>query len=327
MNPDAAINYLDFITARHSIWAARQEGLPGPWTEDPVLASRKFTNVFRVLDPGTQFVLTDILDDSPDLHTALARVYIYRWTNHLPAWKRVHEELGHRVGLEDIDGGERSRLADLLVSFEDRKIQVFSPAYMTNPMPNGQKGNKSRGAVQLAFKAVHPNSPDNIWDSFRAAQGTRERVDSLVQTQRVGTFMALQIITDLAYHYGWDQNDYVASGPGSRLGAAYLVLGEDIGMRKGMQPDVGPMREQERLFQEAVEWCRATVESTPGTPRLQLEDGSLMPPSLMDLQNTLCEFSKYVRYQQKGKHPEPYRPTHPGQQPTPVFPTPVTSPE
>ena len=48
--------YQHMVRERHQIWLARQHGASYPWTEDPVLANRKFTNMFRVLDPGSQFV-------------------------------------------------------------------------------------------------------------------------------------------------------------------------------------------------------------------------------------------------------------------------------
>ena len=63
MDVDMWLVYRAFVIERHKIWERRQAGEPGPWTRDPILASRKFTNVFRVLDPGTQFVLTDLFPD------------------------------------------------------------------------------------------------------------------------------------------------------------------------------------------------------------------------------------------------------------------------
>ena len=40
----------------------------------------------------------------------------------------------------------------------------------------------------------------------------------------------------------------------------------------------------------------------------------------MDVQNTLCEFSKYVRFQSKPIPTKQYVPAHPGPQPPPVLP-------
>ena len=56
--------YQHMVRERHQIWLARQNGATYPWTSDPVLANRKFTNMFRVLDPGSQFVF-DLEEDNP----------------------------------------------------------------------------------------------------------------------------------------------------------------------------------------------------------------------------------------------------------------------
>jgi hypothetical protein len=45
--------FFDFINERHRIWCLRNNGLPRPWTDDPVLLDWSFTNVFRELDTGT----------------------------------------------------------------------------------------------------------------------------------------------------------------------------------------------------------------------------------------------------------------------------------
>jgi len=41
----------------------------------------------------------------------------------------------------------------------------------------------------------------------------------------------------------------------------------------------------------------------------------------MNTQNTLCEFSKYVRETVSPRKVTPYKPAHPGRQPEPVLPT------
>ena len=63
VDPDMALDYLEFVEERHRIWEKRRSGEPQPWTEDHVLQDRKFTNVFRVLDYGSQFLLTNLLSD------------------------------------------------------------------------------------------------------------------------------------------------------------------------------------------------------------------------------------------------------------------------
>ena len=63
-----------------------------------------------------------------------------------------------------------------------------------------------------------------------------------------------------------------------------------------------------------------TVRASDECPVLEPHDGVLRKPSLMDVQNCLCEFSKYVRFLEKPKPANPYVPAHPGPQPAPLLP-------
>jgi 5-hmdU DNA kinase-like protein len=47
-------SYWRFAVERQRIWQARVNRLPAPWTQDQILASYKFTNVFRVQDRVSQ---------------------------------------------------------------------------------------------------------------------------------------------------------------------------------------------------------------------------------------------------------------------------------
>lgn len=45
--------FLSFIEARAEVWRVKNEGGPGPWTQDPWLQRGHFCNVWRELDRGT----------------------------------------------------------------------------------------------------------------------------------------------------------------------------------------------------------------------------------------------------------------------------------
>src|SRR5688500_16272197 len=80
-------DFLRFVVERHHIWEQRQAGAPQPWTKDEVLATRKFTNVFRVLDPGTQFLFTDLFDPWLEPRDQLMRLFLYRHTGRVETWE------------------------------------------------------------------------------------------------------------------------------------------------------------------------------------------------------------------------------------------------
>ena len=132
MDVDMWLVYRAFIIERHKIWERRQAGEPGPWSLDPILAGHKFTNVFRVLDPGSQFVLTDLFPDvsGPD---ALLRVVLYRHTNHPNVWRNLADYWG---GYPVLSAGQpqlRAELSSVLNAMKNSGQLVFNPAYLIYP--------------------------------------------------------------------------------------------------------------------------------------------------------------------------------------------------
>ena len=283
-DPDAAIDYLHWVRERHNIWGARQDGaLQKWWTDDPILSSVKFTNVYRVLDPGSQFVLTD-LDCASELDT-LARLVLYRYTNLPATWEYVKEHGGTRRYPLAADMGP-----DLVELINTKPGKKFSGAYMIIPQP-GYAGDK----VQMCVELVARLRDNGSLDRFLEAESQEARHAALKDNYGVGNFLAMQILTDWGYtrHCPADrEGDFVVFGPGSKRGAAHLGVS---------------------TIHEAMELLHAQ----PDCPVL---DGR--KPSLMDCQNTLCEYSKYYRFLYQGKRSagRPYSPAHPGTQPIPVLP-------
>lgn len=275
--------YLAFVEERHRVWELRQLGAPQPWTTDPTLATRKFTNVFRVLDPGSQFVF-ELAGPDDDPADVLARLFLYRYTNEPATWRHVRDADGFYPTLDDLEDGWVLREWQAL---RDAGTRVFSGAYVILPQPN-RPGDKLVQAVELAVRWVTQHGED-----FLAASSQVARYDILRREYGVGPFMAMQILTDWGYtpQCGEDrEDDFVVAGPGAIKGAKAL------GMTRPL---------------EAIHRCHALIQLGDDVPTLA---GRI--PSLMDVQNTLCEFSKYVR----GPVARSYRPAHPGAQPDPILP-------
>lgn len=286
LNPDAAMDFTEFVAERHRIWELRQAGAPQPWTTHTALGSYKFTNVYRVLDPGSQFVLTDLAEPDAAPVDVLARLFLYRYTNWPATWHWMRDKLGRYPLARDLD--------ETLVSIINGKPgQVFSGAYMIIPQP-GFVGDKVQMAVELAQRALETG----VLEEFLAADTQADRLAPLRSLYGVGDFLAMQILTDWGYtpHCGADREDeFAVFGPGSKRGARALGVGS---------------------IEEALDLLHAQ----PDCPRLALPHGRVRLPSLMDVQNCLCEFSKLVRYNGKPPSRRVYPPAHPGPQAPPVLP-------
>jgi hypothetical protein len=287
--------YFDFVVKRHAIWEKRQRGEPSPWTADPFLW-RKYTNVFRVLDPGSQYVV-EMMQDAPTPADALARAFLYRYTNKPETWDYLKERLGRWPLASDID----AELYAMMSSYRDAGNTLFSGAYIIMPAPN-TTGDKAMHAVALAKRLMHPESPQNVVEQVVGATTQRAAFDALTAHLGVGDFMAMQVLTDWGYYWsGWDENTFVVAGPGSKRGIAHISKDKPEDFIREIQQ----------------EWYLRI-----DCPSIPLPGGLERAPSLMDIQNTFCEFSKYMRYLSEPKKPSvPYKPAHPGPQPEPNLPT------
>lgn len=281
VDPDRAMEYLDFVVERHRLYERRQAGLPqAEWTDDPVLKTKKFTQVFRWLDPGSQFVLTDLLTGDPI--TDLYRCTFYRYTNWPDTWTHLREALGDYPRPQD----NQQEILNIMRRRRDTGGQVFSGAYMIIPQP-GMKGDKLLQVVALT------NQVTASAEEFLEARTPNRRHAVLRSHFGVGNFLAMQILTDFMYQHGTaaTEDQFVVEGPGSYRGAQHLAPRQNT--------------------VEVIRWAHATLHGMSACPSLNGRK-----PSLMDVQNTLCEFSKYV----KGPRVNLYRPAHPGSMPAPVLP-------
>lgn len=284
---DHATLYMDFVAERHKIWAKRQKGSPQPWTDNRVLANRKFTNVFRVLDPGSQFVFQL---DHEDPVEALARIFLYRHTNLPSAWEAYREITGSFPELGDLDN-----LLEFWEEYRAAGNKLFSGAYMVYPQSSEPGTDKAKSVVELTKRLF---LKEGLGVDFLTAEGQAERFFTLRRNKGVADFMSMQILTDYGYtRHGSDvEDEFVVCGPGAKRGAAHIAPG--------------------RKPNEAIEWAIVAVHQMRDCPELP----NARKPSKMDIQNTFCEFSKYVRHLDSRHRGSLYRPAHPGVQLPPKLP-------
>lgn len=277
--------YRGMVTERHRIWLARQDNEPQPWTEDPVLANRKFTNMFRVLDPGSQFVF-DLADEDPV--TVIARLVFYRITNLPSTWYALRTAYGRFPTAPDFIH-QSAVLYQMLDAYRAAGNRIFSGAYIIVPEP-GTKNDKAGGALRLTRTFVTEKA-----EAFISAQSQDERFAVLRSTPGLGKFLSMQILTDWGYLQP-EQPDlsFVIAGPGAIRGAALLNSSQ---------------KPEDMIYDLAFDWME--------DPFVTLGGRALTP---MDVQNTLCEFSKYAREIVTPRKKTTYRPSHPGAQPAPVLP-------
>lgn len=292
VDPDAALEYISFATERHRIWERRVAGEPAPWTEDEILRTHKFTNAFRFLDYGSQFVINELMEPDLPWEEYLFRCFLYRHTGSVPAWEYLQLMLGEYPTIENA--------GDVLEAWREYRGEgvpknrtptrknpqggtwlayprtVFTGAYLVFPQSSERGTDKLESIMALALRLFDGGE---ILYHWRKAKTQQQRFNALRCNKGVADFMSMQILTDFGYSTEFREDDFVVPGPGAIKGAAALGL---------------PAK-------DAIEWSRTVVTEPHAYGR---------PLSRMDHQNLLCEFSKYVRFSRTKTPGKAYTGTH-----------------
>lgn len=276
-----------FARARHRIW----EGKP---TKSRILTTRKFTNVFRVLDRGSQYLLelmNAFKDEEGAIRDPLSQValsYFYRQVNRPDSMEDIIEKNGGFVpsAAEILDP---TWYDDVVRPVADARPGKFlSGAYMILISPGDKRPTVDK--MQDMFTRPHTVG---LLNHVAEMDDLRTRVHLLDEIAGIGEFMAMQIATDLGYCEGErdQENEFVVAGPGSKMGVGFL-LGKPYATGK-----------------EALD----VISTFPRDELPALPGSNGRPASWMDVQNVFCEFSKYVRMVNRGDKgaPKPYTPGPP----------------
>ena len=285
--PEQIDIFWQFIYKRQMIWEKRvKEGLSPPWTDDPILQKARFTNVYRELDPGTQYLREHILEaEAPD-RDKIFNVMIYR----LIGRKSTYQALGFQ-NLVQFDREEFVRRMKHIRTVG--KGPVFSSAYIVS----GYGGMGSHDKIE---------NIGNLFDRLRSKfeelysrileARTAERVyQELRKMYGFGIFLAFQILVDLTYPIRrrnessivpFSNDEWAIAGPGARRGIYMLI-------REGTKVNELDLMQWLRANQRQ-EFLRLGIDF----PYLENHEGSRIEISLSNIENCLCEFHKYEKIRQ-----------------------------
>jgi hypothetical protein len=116
-----------FIQERYPIYLARLAGKPAPWSSDPILGSKKFTNTFRVLDRESQTCVKIANSSNRSAEEAFFRVLLFKIFNLTNTWDLLCGELGEEPLLSNWNP---NRYAEILTTARNRGQKIFSSAYI-----------------------------------------------------------------------------------------------------------------------------------------------------------------------------------------------------
>ena len=253
-------NFVAFIKERHSVYIKKKAGLSKPWTDDIILRSYRFCNVYRELDTETKWIRENWRDPHKNDENVWFAMAVARYVN----WHPSLAAIGYPVPWK------KEKFKDALSEISRRGDKVFTGAYMI----------KSDAAVdKISYVAA---VLDELWsERHRIRTGSLEDLyTALCRVRGVGSFMAGQIVADAKYTKRFELAEdwwtFAAVGPGSARGLN-RVLNRYVDTRWR----AGEWEYELYSVQNEADKCINKFKM----PRLHAQD----------LQNCLCEFDKYER--------------------------------
>ena len=321
-----------FATARerHAVYLRRRAGRPWPWTDDEILRTFKFTNVFRELDRTTAWLREYVRDPRRDSPEVLPAVVLFRWFHLISTGQGLFCQTDVEAPSAFDLYLRRGRVRDLrraVVAVNGERGPHSTGAYIVL----GQRGYSKLDGILYSFdqfmKSMLP-LPDGGRTTWRGLaeqmlEWRDERPYALRDLWRVledvpylGPFMAYEMVTDLRWTALLDRapdvDTWANVGPGARRGLARLRDRLDpTKWRLQSAAKVPPEQEQEEmrellaLSRDPAYWPQVDEEGDRSVQTGQYAfdqkwgADELAGPwprwELRDVEQWLCEWDKYER--------------------------------
>lgn len=271
--PNKITDFFNYAKERYSIYLKRQAGEPWPWTDDQVLQTYKFCNIFRENDIGTIWLREHIREPFADHPNLFFNICMYRQFNRV--------ETAELIGFL----GEKEFDPDLLyITVNKRKqagLPIYTNAHMVRSAPRGICADKLTYTVYLVLKP--------LWNNLKELEpGPGDTLElayrRLLRAYGFGSFLSYEVITDLRHtrylNQAPDIMTWANAGPGAVRGIN-RIAGEPLKAHHNQRYYLRNMR-------ELLDYSRDYIPDMP-------------PWEMRDVEHTLCEFDKYERCWQGGR--------------------------
>lgn len=272
--PEVYDTYWYFAAERQSIFFNRLRGQAPPYTNDPILASYKFCNVYRACDRVSQFLIQSVIYGSKANEVdTLFRIFFFRLLNKIETWKQLENALGEPISLKNF---QFERYDGLLGQLKADGA-IYGNAFILCANKAFGHNQKHRNHLALLEKVFISSDHGK---RLAGARNLEELFTLLRDLPLIGNFMAYQIAIDFNYSevFNFSENDFTIAGPGAERGIAKCFDGaERLDSAEAIQFMV---QNQDKEFK------RLGLTFQPLGPR---------PLQAIDCQGLFCETDKYCR--------------------------------
>ena len=268
--------YWTFASRRQAAFECRLRRSAQPWTDDPILQTFKFCNVFRAADRVSQYMIREVAyaERDCDYTDRAFRIVAFRTFSNIATWEGIRSLLGRAPRLVDLASGEFEQALD---EVKRRNGGLYTGAFILCATKAFGFDEKHRNHVGL-FK--HMFLKERVDRSLASANSLEQVVKALEGFPLIGPFMAYQTAIDLNYSelMEFDENDYTQAGPGAIRGLKKAFV--DLG-------DYSPA--------DAIMWMVDRQEREFESLGLPFQGLFGRPLHAIDCQGLFCELDKYCR--------------------------------
>ena len=293
--------FIKFMYDRHMVWVNRFErGLPKEkWTDNKILKTYKYTNVYRQLDRGTLWALENIIQPFKD---EIDKIDIPKDRNGIKYKEYLEEKKGHfkkllwelmlyrlcnrietfeKIGLPPYDKFNPLQYFKRMYLVKNKYHAPMTNAHLTCPCKKGytKVDGYFVGILDAYFKL------DDMTEKIMKAPRAGKVFDIIKKVENFGGFIAYEIYCDLCYAEAipFTINDFVNVGPGAKEGIRIMFPSSSKKLRFVLDRVHDIFYEQDRYFDNL------NLEF-PYYNKYEPIDNKL---SLRTIEHSLCEFSKY----------------------------------
>lgn len=268
--------YWYFASERQAAFERRVAGEAPPWTDDAILQTFKFCNVFRAADRVSQFMIRDVCYHEEDCtaEDRLFQIVAFRTFSRITTWRTLRTVLGRYPTLDDLGDGAFTEGLDKAKADNGG---LYTGAFILCATDAYGQSAKHLNHVEL-FR--HMFLEDALGERLLATSSLREVYDLLHGYPLMGDFMSYQTAIDLNYAalVNFSENEFTEAGPGAIRGIKKAF--EDLG-------DYSPT--------DTILWM--VDNQAAEFDRLGLPFNGLWgrPLHAIDCQGLFCELDKYCR--------------------------------
>lgn len=263
-----------FAYERQKAFFKKIENAAYPWTDDPIIQQYRFTNVYRVTDRVSQYLLQNIIytHESYSAEDLVFRILLFKIFNKIETWELLEAKLG-TISYSEFDFDTYD---SILQGAIDQKEKIYSAAYI---MPSGKSSfgfdRKHRNNLALIDQMMR----EGITLKIAQAKSLKDIYTFLLSFPSLGSFLAFQYAIDINYSELCDFSEmsFVVAGPGAKSGIEKCF---GIGVR-----------DYEYYIRYVAEHQAEEFEKRG----LRFRNLFGRPLQLIDCQNIFCETDKYTR--------------------------------